>query len=78
MQRMAEGRERRLVESLARRRMGVDGECDVFEARAHFERERKGGRQRVQALRPVDLREVAGRPMQPVRLLYGGSHLCLA
>jgi hypothetical protein len=29
-------------------------------------------------LRPVDLREVAGRPMQPVRLLYGGSHLCLA
>jgi hypothetical protein len=39
MQRMAERRQRRLVEGLAQRRTGVDGERDVFEARAHFERE---------------------------------------
>ena len=45
MQRMAQRRERRLVESFAQRRMGVDGERDVFEARAHFQRERKGGRE---------------------------------
>jgi hypothetical protein len=25
--------------------MGVDGERDVFEARAHFQRQRKGGRE---------------------------------
>ena len=59
MQRMAERRERRLVESLAHRRMRMDGECDVFEARAHF----PARRQRVQALRPVDLSEAA-RPMR--------------
>src|SRR5271168_3327508 len=41
MQRMAQRRERRLVKSLAHRRMGVDGERDVFEARAHFQRQRK-------------------------------------
>jgi hypothetical protein len=33
---MAARRERRFVESLAHRRMGVDGERDVFEARAPF------------------------------------------
>ena len=33
------------MEGFAQRRMGVDGERDVFEARAHFQRERKGGRE---------------------------------
>jgi hypothetical protein len=38
---MSQRRERRLMEGLAHRRMGVDGERDVFEARAYFERERR-------------------------------------
>ena len=45
MQRMAQRCERRLVEGFAQRRMSVDGERNVFETRAHFKRQRKGGRE---------------------------------
>ncbi len=38
------------MKSFAQRRMGVDGERDVFEARAHFQRQRKGGRKLRDAL----------------------------
>src|ERR1700722_2132112 len=47
---MAQRRERRFVEGFAQRWMGVNGERDVFEARAHFERERKSGRELRDAL----------------------------
>ena len=33
------------MEGFAQRRVGVDGERDVLEPRAHFERKRKGGRE---------------------------------
>src|ERR1700722_13410797 len=45
MQRMPQRRKRRLVEGFAQRRMGVDSECDVFEARAHLQDQREGARE---------------------------------
>src|ERR1700729_2389283 len=45
MQRVAERRQRRFVKGFAQRRMGVDGECDVFEPRAHLQGQREGARE---------------------------------
>jgi hypothetical protein len=47
----------------------VDEEPDVFDARAHFQREQTGRRQRVQGLRPVELDEGDG----PMRFVKRGA-----
>ena len=44
MQRVSQRRQRRFVEGLAHRGVSVDRQGHVFEPRAHFQRERKGGR----------------------------------
>ena len=43
VQRLAQRAQAGFVEGLAQRRMGVDGAADIFQPRAHLEREAEGG-----------------------------------